>query len=128
MLETAPLEKSTQTLKPVQVRLARAGVAPRPGSRQLARHSLQHLEEGEARSSTKPRNIPAPAGVVYVSSKQGKPITERMVAMSRLVQAIRSHREVTRTRRELNRAISNAATPSMRDELIMVAQRAGNIL
>lgn len=48
--------------------------------------------------------------------------------MSRLVQAIRSHREVTRTRRELNRAISNAATPSMRDELIMVAQRAGNIL
>jgi hypothetical protein len=48
--------------------------------------------------------------------------------MSRLVKAIRSHREVNRTRRELNRAISNATTPAMRDELILVAQRAGNIL
>jgi hypothetical protein len=51
-----------------------------------------------------------------------------MVDMSRLAKAIRSHREISRTGRELNRAISNAATPSMRDELIMVAQRAGNIL
>jgi uncharacterized protein YjiS (DUF1127 family) len=51
-----------------------------------------------------------------------------MVAMSRLVNVIRSHREISRTRRELNRAISNAATPSLRDELIMVAQRAGNVL
>jgi uncharacterized protein YjiS (DUF1127 family) len=51
-----------------------------------------------------------------------------MVAMSRLVQVIRSHHEISRTRRELNRAISNAATPSLRDELIMVAQRAGNVL
>jgi hypothetical protein len=48
--------------------------------------------------------------------------------MSRLVKAIRSHREINRTRRELNRAISNATTPAMRDELILVAQRAGNIL
>jgi hypothetical protein len=48
--------------------------------------------------------------------------------MSRLVKAIRSHREINRTRRELNRAISNAATPAMRDELILVAQRAGNVL
>ena len=48
--------------------------------------------------------------------------------MSRLVKVIRSHREIGRTRRELNRAISNAATPSLRDELIMVAQRAGNVL
>ena len=45
--------------------------------------------------------------------------------MSRLAQAVRSHREFTRTRRELARAISNAPTPAMRDELIIVAQRAG---
>jgi uncharacterized protein YjiS (DUF1127 family) len=50
-----------------------------------------------------------------------------MVAMSRLSKAIRSHREMSRTRRELNRAISNATTPAMRDELIMVAQRSGNV-
>jgi uncharacterized protein YjiS (DUF1127 family) len=50
-----------------------------------------------------------------------------MVVMSRLFKAIRSHREVSRTRRELNRAISNATTPALRDELIMVAQRAGNV-
>jgi hypothetical protein len=48
--------------------------------------------------------------------------------MSRLVKAIGSRREISRTRRELNRAISNAATPAMRDELILVAQRAGNVL
>jgi hypothetical protein len=45
--------------------------------------------------------------------------------MSRLAKAIRSHRETSRTRRELNRAISNAATPAMRDELVLVAQRSG---
>jgi hypothetical protein len=43
--------------------------------------------------------------------------------MSRLAKAIQSHREINRTRRELARAISNASTPAMRDELIMVAQR-----
>ncbi len=43
--------------------------------------------------------------------------------MSRLGKAIQSHREINRTRRELARAISNAATPAMRDELILVAQR-----
>jgi hypothetical protein len=48
--------------------------------------------------------------------------------MSRLVKVIRRQREISRTRWELNRAISNAATPSMRDELILVAQRAGNVL
>jgi hypothetical protein len=42
--------------------------------------------------------------------------------MSRLAKAIRSHREISRTRSELNRAISKAATPAMRDELIMFAQ------
>jgi hypothetical protein len=47
--------------------------------------------------------------------------------MSRLVKVIRSHHQISRTPRELNRAISNATTPSMRDELIMVAQRAGNV-
>jgi hypothetical protein len=50
-----------------------------------------------------------------------------MVAVSRLFKAIRGHREISRTRGELKRAISNASTPSMRDELIMVAQRAGNV-
>ena len=44
-------------------------------------------------------------------------------AMSRLAKAIRSRRESRRTRRALDVAIHNAATPSMRDELIMVAQR-----
>lgn len=43
--------------------------------------------------------------------------------MSSLAKAIRSHRELNRTRRELDRAITNAATPAMRDELILVAQR-----
>ena len=47
--------------------------------------------------------------------------------MSRLAKAFRSHREIGRTRRELDRAISNAATPAMRDELIMVAQRNGGL-
>jgi hypothetical protein len=45
--------------------------------------------------------------------------------MSRLGKALQSHREFHRNRRELARAISNAATPAMRDELIMVAQRNG---
>ncbi len=43
--------------------------------------------------------------------------------MSRLAKAIQSHREFARTRRELNRAIGNAFTPAMRDELMIVAQR-----
>jgi hypothetical protein len=43
--------------------------------------------------------------------------------MSRLAKAIRSRRESYRTRRALELAISNAATPSMRDELILVGQR-----
>ena len=51
-----------------------------------------------------------------------------MLAVSRVVEAIRSHREINRTRRELNRAIANATTPAMRDELILVAQRGGNVL
>jgi hypothetical protein len=51
-----------------------------------------------------------------------------MLAVSRVVKAIRSRREINRTRRELNRAIANATTPAMRDELILVAQRGGNVL
>jgi hypothetical protein len=51
-----------------------------------------------------------------------------MVAMSRLTKAIRSRRDIARTRRELNRAIANASTPAMRDELLMVAQRAGSVV
>jgi hypothetical protein len=51
-----------------------------------------------------------------------------MVTMSRLTKAIRSRRDIARTRRELNRAIANASTPAMRDELILVAQRGRNVL
>jgi hypothetical protein len=43
--------------------------------------------------------------------------------MSNLAKAIRSRRELARTRRAVNRAIDSAATPSMRDELIVIAQR-----
>jgi hypothetical protein len=50
-----------------------------------------------------------------------------MLAMSRLIKVIRSHHEINRNRRELNRAIANATTPALRDELILVAQRGGNV-
>ena len=40
-----------------------------------------------------------------------------------LAKAIRTRREANRGRRELQRAISSAATPALRDELILVAQR-----
>jgi hypothetical protein len=43
--------------------------------------------------------------------------------MSRLAKAIQSRREYNRTRRALNGALANAATPAMRDELILTAQR-----
>ena len=43
--------------------------------------------------------------------------------MSRLAKAIRSRRESRRARLALEVAIQNAATPSMRDELILVGQR-----
>jgi hypothetical protein len=43
--------------------------------------------------------------------------------MSRLAKAIRSRREYRRSHHELNVAIGNAATPSMRDELILIGQR-----
>ena len=43
--------------------------------------------------------------------------------MSRFTKAIQSRREFNRTRRALDRAIVNAATPTLRDELILTAQR-----
>ena len=43
--------------------------------------------------------------------------------MSRLARAMQSRREYRRNRRELGTAFSNAPTPSMRDELIVVGQR-----
>jgi hypothetical protein len=43
--------------------------------------------------------------------------------MSRLAKAIQRRREYNRTRRAMNHAIGNAATPALRDELILTAQR-----
>ena len=43
--------------------------------------------------------------------------------MSSLAKAIRSRREISRTRREVARAIDMAPSASMRDELILMAQR-----
>ena len=47
--------------------------------------------------------------------------------MSRLAKAIGAAVSPRRTRRALEVAISNAATPSMRDELILVGQRTDQI-
>ena len=41
------------------------------------------------------------------------------------VSSLRSRREVRRNRRALERAIAEAPTRSMRDELILAAQRSG---
>ncbi|GAB3622519.1 hypothetical protein GCM10027418_06010 [Mariniluteicoccus endophyticus] len=38
-------------------------------------------------------------------------------------QSLRTRREAARTNRAINKAINNAATPALRDELILVAQR-----
>jgi hypothetical protein len=70
----------------------------------------------------------APVGVKTANVKIQVLVIERMVAMSRLVKAIRSRHDINRTRRELNRAIANATTPAMHDELILVAQRDGKVL
>ena len=43
--------------------------------------------------------------------------------MPRLAKAISSRWERTGNRRELSRAIINAPTPGLRDELILLAQR-----
>ena len=94
-----------ETLKQAQVCLGRGGVAP------LVPHGIFQW-------------LPALKLVILETEK----LIERMVAMSRLSEAIRSRRDIARTRRELNRAIANAATPAMRDELILVAQRGRNVL
>ncbi|TDT31299.1 hypothetical protein ACF3NT_11605 [Naumannella halotolerans] len=47
--------------------------------------------------------------------------------MSSITTNLRARREAARARRALNRAINNAATPAMRDELLIIAQRRGNI-
>jgi hypothetical protein len=43
--------------------------------------------------------------------------------MTRIAEAVRSRRQNIRSRRELSYAIIGAATPGMRDELILLAQR-----
>jgi hypothetical protein len=43
--------------------------------------------------------------------------------MGTLAKAFRGRREHNRTRRAVNRAIETAATPALRDELILMAQR-----
>ncbi len=48
--------------------------------------------------------------------------------MTRLAKAIRSRRELNRTRRALSAAIEHASTPAMRDELIVIAQRSSSRL
>jgi hypothetical protein len=47
--------------------------------------------------------------------------------MTRLTQTLRARRASNRSRREMDRAISNAASPAMRDELIVVAQLQGRM-
>lgn len=44
--------------------------------------------------------------------------------MSRLAETFRNRRRANRDRRILERAISNATSPALRDELIVAAQRA----
>lgn len=36
---------------------------------------------------------------------------------------LRTRRDAARTQRAINKAINNAATPALRDELLLVAQR-----
>ena len=43
--------------------------------------------------------------------------------MNRITNALRKSRENSRNSREIGRAIERAATPSMRDEIILMAQR-----
>lgn len=43
--------------------------------------------------------------------------------MSRLSQSLRNRRQVNRSRRAIEKAIVDAGSPALRDELIAVAQR-----
>lgn len=42
--------------------------------------------------------------------------------MSRLAKVIRNHREISRNERALNRVL-DSASPAMRDEILIIAQR-----
>jgi len=43
--------------------------------------------------------------------------------MSRLAQSLRSRRQINRSRRAIEKAIVDAGSPALRDELITVSQR-----
>lgn len=45
--------------------------------------------------------------------------------MSRISTAVRNHRDIAKTRREVSRAIDNAATRGVREELMAMAQVQG---
>lgn len=45
--------------------------------------------------------------------------------MSRISTAVRNHRDTAKTRREVSRAIDNAATRGVREELMAMAQVQG---
>ena len=47
--------------------------------------------------------------------------------MSRIAHTIRSRRADVRSRRAIEKAIANAGSPALRDELIYVAQRNGGL-
>lgn len=42
--------------------------------------------------------------------------------MSRIGNAVREHRAMAKTRRDVRRAINSSASPAMRDELLTMAQ------
>ncbi len=44
------------------------------------------------------------------------------IAMSRLAKVIRHHREISRNERALSRVL-DSASPAMRDEILIIAQR-----
>ncbi len=47
--------------------------------------------------------------------------------MSTIARTLRNHRIAARNRRAVNRAIDEASTPAMRNELIVIAQNQGVI-
>jgi hypothetical protein len=108
MPETAPLRKPHRNAQPT------AGLPSLCGRRSTTVQALTGIS----------RSTPA----LHKQLQNPSNIEKGWSPMSRLTKAIRSHRDINRTRRELNRAIANASTPAMRDELILVAQRGGNVL
>ncbi|WP_436502255.1 hypothetical protein [Actinokineospora sp. HUAS TT18] len=55
-------------------------------------------------------------------SQTGKRLQKEMAPAMNIAAKIRARRVEARTRKAVNRAIENAATPSMRHELIALAQ------